>query len=511
MRAMSPVRATAALSCAAVLAACGSHASGSVSKRTTSSSTTRATATATVTRRRAATVPDGSWTTFDYDAQRYGVGPARTGITAGNAARLRRRTVRIDGVADASPIQLHAVRIDGRSLDVVIVTTTYGRTIAFDPATGTKLWQYTPSDIGSYEGGHQVTTASPVADPSGQYVYAASPDGFIHKLSVANGRQVWAARITFDPSREKIGGALNISGPYVLAVTGGYFGDQPVYEGHVALIDRSSGQVAYVWNADCSDRLQLIDPPSSCTADTTFGGSAIWGREGTVIEPGSGKILVATGNGPFNGSTNWGDSVLELSPTASLLHNWTPTNQAQLNNNDWDLGSTAPALLPADLALQGGKQGVLDLLDLQRLGGTTGPASSRTGGQLQQFSAPGGDEVLTAPAVWSQGGRTYVFVADGAGTSAYTLRGRRLHLAWQNGHAGTSPVVAGGLLYVYDPGGTLRILAPASGHGIATLPASSGHWSSPIVIGGRVILPVGGSTADDATSGTVFVYHLAGR
>ncbi len=497
----------ALLVCAALLAACGSHSSGSASAKTTSS-TSASQPTASVAR---GPVPDGDWATFDYDAQRSGVGPARTGITAGNAGRLRRRAVSIDGVADSSPIQLHAVRIAGRSRDVVIVTTTYGRTIALDPSSGRELWEFAPSDVGTYQGSRQVTTASPVADPNRQYVYAASPDGLIHKLIVASGRQVWAARVTFDPSREKIGGALNVSGPYVLAVTGGYFGDQPVYEGHVALIDRASGSVVHVWNADCSDRQQLIDPPSTCSADTSFGGSALWAREGTVIEPGSGRILVATGNGPFNGSTNWGDSTLELSATAGLLHNWTPSDQAQLNSTDADLGSTAPALLPGGLAVQGGKRGVLDLLNLRRLNGTTGPASARTGGQLQELASPGGDQVLTAPAVWTRSGRTYVFVADGSGTSAYTLSGGRLHVAWQDGSAGTSPVVAGGLLYVYDPGGTLRVLAPASGRTVATLPAASGHWSSPIVLGGRVILPVGGSTQDTATRGTVFIYHLAGR
>jgi hypothetical protein len=92
------------------------------------------------------------------------------------------------------------------------------------------------------------------------------------------------------------------------------------------------------------------------------------------------------------------------------------------------------------------------------------------------------------------------------------LSGSRLHLAWHDGSGGTSPVVAGGLLYVYDAGvGTLRILRPSSGAAVATLPAGTGHWSSPIVVGGRVILPVGGSSADDATSGSVIVYHLAGR
>ena len=116
--------------------------------------------------------------------------------------------------------------------------------------------------------------------------------------------------------------------------------------------------------------------------------------------------------------------------------------------------------------------------------------------------------MLTTPAVWHD----RVFVADDSGTSAYVLRGGRLRVAWHDRGSGTSPVIAGGLLYVYDgSAGTLRIMRPSNGATVATLPAGRGHWSSPIVVGGRVILPVGGSSADDATGGTVFVYHLAGR
>jgi hypothetical protein len=108
-----------------------------------------------------------------------------------------------------------------------------------------------------------------------------------------------------------------------------------------------------------------------------------------------------------------------------------------------------------------------------------------------------------------------VFVADDSGTTGYVLGGGhqpRLSVAWENGTSGTSPVVAGGLLYVYDrAGGTLAIRRPTSGGLVASLPADGGHWSSPIVLGGRVILPVGGSTANNATSGKVFIYHLPGR
>src|SRR5262249_35035316 len=215
---------------------------------------------------------------------------------------------------------------------------------------------------------------------------------------------------------------------------------------------RSTGRIAHVWNSECSNRHGLIRA-RSCSVTNTNGDSAMWGRAGAVVEPGSHRILAATGNGPFNGQTNWGDSVLELSPDASrLLHNWTPTNQAQLGSTDGDVGSTSPALVPdyggRRLAVQGGKAGVLDLLNLDALNGTRGGPSDRLGGQLQSVSSPGRGQVLTAPAVWSGGGRVFVFVGDDSGTGAYELVGGgrhpRLHSVWQSSTPSTSPVVAGG-------------------------------------------------------------------
>src|SRR5437764_146802 len=81
------------------------------------------------------------------------------------------------------------------------------------------------------------------------------------------------------------------------------------------------------------------------------------GRAGVVVDPVPGNLLLATGNGPWNGRTDWGDSALMLSPDAGrLLQNWTPTNVDELERGDVDLGSTSPAILPGTrLAVQGGK------------------------------------------------------------------------------------------------------------------------------------------------------------
>ncbi len=458
------------------------------------------------------------WPTFDYRPARTGVGPADTGITARDLGDLTLRKVDLDGTVDSSAVELHAIDIRGRPRDLIVITTTYGKTIALDASTGARLWEYVPAGIDRYQGTAQVTTASPTVDPDRRYVYAASPDGYIHKLALATGHQVWSRQVTFDPRHEKLASALNVSGPWVVIATGGYYGDAPPYEGHVMTINRTSGRVAHVWNAECSYRHRLI-AAASCSVTNTQGDDAIWARGGAVIEPGSGRILVATGNGPFNGSTNWGDSVLELTPDASrLLHSWTPPNQAQLDASDTDVGSTAPALLPAvngmHLAVQGGKDGKLHLLDLDRLNGTRGGASARLGGELDEVSSPGSTQVFTAPAVWTSGGRAYVFVADNSGTAAYVLVGGhrpRLRVAWQNSTSGTSPVVAGGLLYVYDQSDALMtIRQPTSGVLLKSLPSQTGHWNSPIVVGGRIILPTGNYMSQSST-GVLDIYHLPGR
>ena len=209
--------------CAIVLAACGHAAAngtgatgtgatgtgptGTVSGATSATDGAGSGATAS-----AAQAAGADWPTFDFNAQRSGVGPTRTGITAGNLGQLQLRVVTIDGIADSSAIELHAVPVGGRARDVIVVTTSYGKTIAIDPGTGARLWEFVPSGVNSAPGNPQVTTASPVADPDRRFVYAVSPNGVVHKLSVATGRQVWSRRVTFDPRHEKLASALNVSG-----------------------------------------------------------------------------------------------------------------------------------------------------------------------------------------------------------------------------------------------------------------------------------------------------------
>jgi hypothetical protein len=438
------------------------------------------------------------WTRFGYDAARSNAGPASTGITAANAGKLHRQVVRLDGTVDASPIYLGGVRVRGAKHDVFFVTTTYGKTVAIDAASGKVLWRFTPPGYSSWAGSAQITTATPVADPSRQWIYAASPGGSIYKLAVANGHSVWGVSITKLPSREKIAAALNFANGHVIATTGGYIGDAPPYQGHVAIISRS-GALLHVWNSLCSNRSGLLEP-SSCGASD----SAIWGRAGAVVDPASGQLLVATGNASWDGKTNWGDAVLRLSADASaLIGNYTPTNTEELNSSDIDLGSTSPVVLSAGYIAQGGKDGKIRVLSVQRMRGT----APHRGGELQVVSTPSGTDLFTAPAVWHRSNVTWLFAADNGGTAAWRFRNGRLSQAWRNGTGGTSPVVAGGLLWVYAPGGGLNVYVASSGKLVGTLASGQGHWNSPIVVDGRVALPEGNAN-DHATSGVLDIWRL---
>jgi outer membrane protein assembly factor BamB len=435
----------------------------------------------------------GNWTRFGYDAARSNSGPARTGITALSVGKLRRQQVRLPGTADSSPIYLRGVRVHGRARDVFFLTTSYGITVAVDARSGKILWRFKPRGYASWAGSDRITNSSPLADPSRRYVYAEAPNGRVYKLSVASGHPVWSVSITRLPSREKLGTPPNFSRGLVIATTGGYIGDAPPYQGHVVVISRR-GRIVHVWNSLCSDRHRLIVPSSCPQSD-----SAIWARSGAVVVPGSGNLLVATGNARFDGVRHWGDSVLMLTSNASrLLHNWTPRNYAQLDSGDVDLGSTAPAVLSSSLAAQSGKDGLIRLLRLPELGGTLG----HTGGELQTIQAPGGSGVFSAMAV----SRGHLFVGNDAGVWCYEMSGGRLQIAWKRDEAGTSPVLAGGLLYVYDPNGGLNVFNPVTGAVVARLRAGGGHWESPIVTDGRIALPEGDAN-DHRTTGILNIYR----
>jgi outer membrane protein assembly factor BamB len=446
--------------------------------------------------------PFQDWPMFGGNLESTSSNAVPTGITTENVTQLARRQVPLDGTVDGSAIYLQGVLVHGVPHDTIFVTTTYGKTIALDAASGAILWEYTPPSYGSLKGSRQITNSTPVADSDRESIYAASPDGYIEKLAISDGQPLWRTSITRLPLREKMDSPLKFVQGQVIAVTAGYIGDRPPYQGHVAILDGKSGKLLQVWNSLCSDRTGLLDPD---TCQQTQ--SAIWGRAGAVVDTHTGFILVATGNGEWNGTTNWGDSLIELDAGATrITGNYTPVNTEELNARDLDLGSASPVLLGNDLIAQGGKDGKIRLLSRTAIAGS----GAHKGGELQVISTPSGTDLFAQPAVWEHDGHIWMFAADNGGTAAWELENFKLQEKWKNRTGGTSPFQAGDLLFVYARAGGLNIYDATSGKLIATLPCGSGHWNSPIVAQGRIILPEGNAN-EHATSGVLDIWTLPGK
>src|SRR5207244_10363443 len=100
----------------------------------------------------------------------------------------------------------------------------------------------------------------------------------------------------------------------------------------------------------------------------------------------SGNLYLSTGNGTvdISGTVNRGESFLKLTRGGANLNvaTWfTPYNWMDLENGDVDLGSAGLLLIPGtSLALSGGKQGFLYLVNRDNMGGLT--SSKSTNGNI---------------------------------------------------------------------------------------------------------------------------------
>ncbi len=471
----------------ASVAACGP--SGSTSPKATPAITSSPTASG-----------SSDWLTFGFDAARSGVNPNETAITPANVAGLHRlwRTT-LPAVPDAPPVLVHGVKLpSGGTRDLLFFTTRDGRTIGVDANGGGVIWARQTQGI-------KYTTSGPVADPSRQSIYSYGLDGFLHRYALATGEETtgngWPVLVSRMTQTEKQSATLNLANGRVHVTTAGYPGDAPPYQGHVVIADASSG-ASTVFNSLCADVGHVL-ASGECSADR----SGIWARAGTVVDPETGNTFVTTGNGPYDanqGGQNYGESVVEVSGDGTHVRDtYTPTEYQQLSATDTDLGSTEPALLPRIansktplLAVQGGKDAKLRLLNRQNLSGQGGPG--HIGGELQVLGSPGCG-VFDQPVVWTDPANkaVWVFVGGLCGLGGYqaVTDGNgvtRLHQIWKNSASGTTPVLAGGVLF-QQSSGEVHALDPRTGKTLWSSRQASArgstatiHWQSVIVVNGRV-------------------------
>ena len=353
--------------------------------------------------------------TYHNDLSRDGVNSKEYALNTSNVKSAtfgKRFRCAIDAGAYAQPLWVANVSIGGGTHNVLIAARQHDTVYAFDAdaspchtywsksllASG-ETW-VTAGDVGTGDIANDIgIVGTPVIDPSTKtiYVVSKSKNGGtfhqrLHALSLIDGSEKFSGPQeinftsgghTFDPLRqnERCGLAL-VNGVVYIAYAS--HGDQPTYYGWVVGYNASNLALTSVFN----------DNPNSA-----FGG--IWMAGGAPAADSSNNLYVITGNGNFDGNTEFGDSFLKLSSGLGLSSSFTPTNESSLNGSDADLGSGGAAILVDQnsspvphLVIGGGKEGKLYLLNRDSLGGK----NSGDTGAVQTFSV--GNGIFATPAFW---------------------------------------------------------------------------------------------------------------
>ena len=224
---------------------------------------------------------------------------------------------------------------------------------------------------------------------NGQACSTASPC-YVHRLHAVDlitgaekfGGPVVISAPNFDPYHHLQRPALLLANNTVYIAFGSH-GDQCNYQSWV--IGYNASTLAQVFAQP------MTNPNWGCTA------GGIWLAGAGPAADANGNVYVSTGNGYYDGITNWADSAVKLSPTGSILDWFTPYNQSVFQANDIDLASSGIIILPdavassahPHLALATGKVAILYLLDIsQNAPGSTkmGQFNSSTNNDVQEVT-----------------------------------------------------------------------------------------------------------------------------
>jgi outer membrane protein assembly factor BamB len=404
--------------------------------------------------------PAAAWPTYGRDFARSGVA---AGVATPGPLAVSWR-VHLDGAVYGQPLLVG---------DLVIAATENDSIYGLDQATGKVAWRThvgTPVPLSSLPCGNidpLGITGTPVYDQANGLVYAvAETSGYHHVLvgaSVRDGSvQVERDIPTPDgqPRYDQQRPGLTIQAGRVYVAFGGLYGDCGPYRGSVVGVPLSGS-----------------GPLISYVVPTAREG-AIWGTSGPVTGP-DGTMYVSVGNGSVTSTTFDGsDAVTALSPDLKRTGIFAPSSWYHDSQNDLDLGSTQPALLPDGMLLADGKSGTAYLVSAARLGGVGGQVA-----QAQVCEAYGGAAV--------QGSIVYEPCAQG-GLAAVSTAGSKIRVLWHGPAAAQgSPVIGGGAVWVTDyQGGRLYELDPGTGATRASLSLGTTlpHFSSMSMTGSHAFL-----------------------
>jgi len=310
----------------------------------------------------------------------------------------------LDGQLYAQPLYMANLPVGSATHNVVFVATEHDSVYAFDAdspscvqlwmtsflGTGVTTMPWTDTANPSVPGALATNdvfpeigiTSTPVIDPVTNTIYveaktketvgsgcSSTSPCYVHRLhalNVATGAEKFGgptviSAANFGPQRHFNRPALLLANSTVYVAFGSH-GDIQNWQGWVFAYDAATLAQKFVFSTS--------DPKSGSN------GASVWDSGAGPAADASGNIYVTTGNGAYDGTKNFSESVLKLSSAGTLLDWFTPFNRSVFDANDIDMGSAGVMILPdavgstthQHLLLGTGKVAILYLLDQTNLG-----------------------------------------------------------------------------------------------------------------------------------------------
>ena len=470
------------------------------------------------------------------------------------------------GKVYSQPLYATAESIGGTKHNLVIVSTSTDQVYAFDDTTGAVVWERSFTNPGGGITQQSWTdtncsdvnpdigiTGTPVIDRGRDAMYVVVPTKEsgtfhqrLHAISLQNGADVLTP--------------VEVSASVQLA-TGGVASTDAKWNFNRSALLEANGNIYVALGSHCDYNTSAthgwvlaysasslapagsaVNLTNSNNGGNYFLGSPWMGGYGPAADA-QGNIYFATGNGPWDGTTNFSMSVLKLPGNLNIAAGsyFTPASEASDSNNDADLGSGGVMLLPDGLSpsfphllMQGGKGGASGaqkyLLNRDNLGGM------RTGDAGAVWHANTGGGIWGGPAFFQDTtGNSYVIYGNGTPLGTYLFNPASASFSLVSSvnvgclecrDSGSQPVVSSNGT---NPGTAVAwaLKTPGNGGGAITLYAfdalkmttlfsgTAGSWNqtpgtawiggalvSPLVANGRVYVPADGAVAIFGLKGT---------
>lgn len=480
----------------------------------------------------------------------------------------RLATVSVDGVVDAQPLIAAQENIPNQGLrDLLVVATENDSVYAFDAGSGQPVWQRSflnaqlgvaPVSTQDIAGCDNVRpfigiTGTPVIDRASDTIYVSAQTnerGVFHHRLHALALTTGLDKVTPADIAGSFVNSQNQVVPFV-----------PQWERQRASLVEANGNVYVAFASMCDFRTDIShgwlfgfngqtlaqlarnDVFSEDVSPNNYYLDSIWGSGFGPAADAPGAIYAVTGNGPYDGLKNFGESVVKVSnDLTTLLGTFTRNNQAVETANDADFGSGGVMLLPDQtagqphVAIVEGKTGVTYVLNRDSLGGYSGGPSfpdkvlSETGVACTYSCGLWGGPAYFVGST----GQPFVVAADAASgphTFAFNSATDSLVLAHSSGTAlpgegGAIPVVSSnGLqsgtaivwlttrqtpsfaLQAFD-GATMKQILNVPGAG-AWENGDGGPFITPTVANGKVYVGSNGQIAIFGLTGTLHANRMA--